>query len=140
MTTATKVVFQRCEELGIELDVVWTPRESPMLMRVDALSKANTTWVLAESAASVLTRAFGTVPVLPEFASVGSMLSAVIARQSHVLLIVPQWPAASWWPLLWSSASSVRPVGEASSLFAYEPRKPYPPWSFVAAVFGKLLT
>jgi hypothetical protein len=136
LCAASKVVHAQTSLLNIELDVQWNARETVGIRHVDTLSKANTIWSLRPSVAAQLSRAHGTQPFLADFAAIGTAVRAILARNLHIVLVVPQWTSASWWPLITINAEALHPLGMASTVITSSSWRPtLPPWPMYAAVF-----
>lgn len=133
---AAKAVHAQTRTLGIELDVQRNARETLGICHVDALSKAHTIWSLRPSVATNLLHTHGTHPFLADFASIGTTVRAIIARNITNILVVPQRTSASWWPLVTENATALHPLGMAPSVITSSSWHPVlPPWPMYAAVF-----
>lgn len=137
--------FGFCKDNNIQPSYEWIPRERNTT--ADSLSKREShAWVVKAAWRERLRQRWAigalesdTLWCNPPFGSIAAELKSAVAFGKRVVLIVPGWPAQSWWPELMRLKSAMVDMGNVEEVFDKVEKKDMigvsmPDWRFFAVL------
>lgn len=131
-------IWKLAHDLDSHLTPQWLRRTEPGMVWADAKSKCSPSWTLKPEVQARLTASFAATVVVPEFNQIQNFL--IGSQLNHSLrttaLVLPVWPACSWWTTVNQLGASFHKLPHHEHLFQPAPcAVPRPNWSFVLATF-----
>ena len=126
-----KRITQLCVRMDLRLFPEWIPRKENA--EADFYSKLfSARWRLQPSVLRELNKALGVSVSLPEYNTIRNFIKRVVAAGATAAVVVPKWPAQSWWAFL-SENFVCLPLDR--SFFVPIPNLgAQPPWDMLLAV------
>ena len=133
-----KEITALLERYQVEPIFNWLPRENGFMKKVDEASKCfESQWTLKKEVVAQLRRRFAVTTVLmPQFGQISNLLKTIRFTNVKGIIVLPKWPAQSWWPLLSEASLDIVQLGRLSEVCEANPSRLFPPWEVVGALIS----